>query len=75
MRTEDRPGLLGRIVTAVAEAGARVDWVLVRTRGNAVEDVFALPGLKGTPEIGTVVEALLPRREPTPPPGGGADTL
>ena len=34
------PEAIGSAVTA---AGARVDWVVVRTRGAAVEDVFALP--------------------------------
>lgn len=67
VRTEDRPGLLGRIVAAVTAAGARVDWVVVRTRGAAVEDVFALSGPGATLGLARRVEALLPAGEPATP--------
>ena len=58
VRTEDRPGLLGAVVAAVTAAGARVDWVVVRTRGAAVEDVFALSGPGATLGLARRVEAL-----------------
>ncbi|MFL0578495.1 [protein-PII] uridylyltransferase [Dietzia sp. 179-F 9C3 NHS] len=67
VRTEDRPGLLGAVVAAVTAAGARVDWVVVRTRGAAVEDVFALSGPGATLGLARLVEALLPAGEPATP--------
>lgn len=67
VRTEDRPGLLARIVAAVTNAGARIDWVVVRTRGAAVEDVFALSGACAALGLAREVESLLPRREPATP--------
>lgn len=75
VRAEDRPGQFARIVSAILLTGARIDWVVVRTRGVAVEGVFALSGPRATPDVAAEVEALLPRADPTTPIGGGADTL
>ncbi|UVE95652.1 [protein-PII] uridylyltransferase [Dietzia sp. B32] len=75
VRSEDRPGLFARVVTAIIDAGARIDWVVVRTRGAAVEDVFALSGPGAVLSTAGEVEALLPRRDPTTPAGAHADTL
>ncbi|MFB9260146.1 [protein-PII] uridylyltransferase [Dietzia aerolata] len=59
VRARDRPGLLAQIVTAVLGAGARIDWVVVRTRGSAVEDAFALSGPGAVLSTAAVVEAAL----------------
>ncbi|MBB1008337.1 hypothetical protein G6010_01715, partial [Dietzia sp. SLG510A3-3B2-2] len=75
VRSEDRPGLFARVVAAIIEAGARIDWVVVRTRGAAVEDVFALSGPGAVLSTAGQVEALLPRRDPTTPAEAHADTL
>jgi len=75
VRTEDRPGLFARIVGATLGAGARIDWVVVRTRGAAVEDVFALSGPGAVLSTAAQVEALLPTRDPSTPSGDRADTL
>ncbi|MVZ89295.1 UTP--GlnB (protein PII) uridylyltransferase GlnD [Dietzia kunjamensis] len=75
VRSEDRPGLFARVVAAIIEAGARIDWVVVRTRGAAVEDVFALSGPGAVLSTAGQVEALLPRRDPTTPAVAHADTL
>lgn len=75
VRTEDRPGLFARIIAAILGAGAKIDWVVVRTRGAAVEDVFALSGPGAVLATATEVEALLPRRDPAAPTGGRPDTL
>lgn len=75
VRSEDRAGLFARVVSAIVEAGARIDWVVVRTRGAAVEDVFALSGPGAVPSTAGEVESLLPRRDPTTPVGARADTL
>ena len=75
VRTEDRPGLFARVVAAILGAGARIDWVVVRTRGAAVEDVFALSGPGAVLSTAAEVEALLPTRDPATPAGGRADTL
>lgn len=44
IRTEDRPGLLGRVTDSLAGLGADLEWAVVRTRGAAVEDVLAVGG-------------------------------
>ncbi|MDV8000466.1 [protein-PII] uridylyltransferase [Rhodococcus sp. IEGM 1408] len=75
VRSEDRPGLFARIVAAIVNTGARIDWVVVRTRGAAVEDVFALSGPGAVLGTATEVESLLPRPDPATPLGGHADTL
>ena len=75
VRAEDRPGLFATIVQAILGTGARIDWVLVRTRGAAVEDVFALSGPGAVLGTAAQVEALLPRRDPTTPVDGRPDTL
>jgi len=62
-------------VAAIIEAGARIDWVVVRTRGAAVEDVFAISGPGAVLSTAGQVEALLPRRDPTTPAVALADTL
>lgn len=59
VRARDRAGLLATIVSSVLGAGARIDWVLVRTRGSAVEDVFALSGPGAALRTASVVEAAL----------------
>lgn len=75
VRAEDRPGLFAKVIAAILGAGARIDWVVVRTRGAAVEDVFALSGPGAVLATATEVEALLPRRDPATPTGGRPDTL
>lgn len=75
VRAEDRPGLFATVVAAILGTGARIDWVLVRTRGAAVEDVFALSGPGAVLSTASEVEALLPQRDPAAPIGGRADTL
>lgn len=59
VRARDRPGLLATIVSSLLGAGARIDWVLVRTRGSAVEDAFALSGRGAVLGTAAVVEAAL----------------
>ena len=51
VRTENRPTLLGRVVAALTDAGAQLDWAVVRTRGAAVEDVFAVTVGGVAPEV------------------------
>ena len=75
VRAEDRPGLFSRIVAAVLAAGARIDWVVVRTRGLAVEDVFALSGPGAVLATAREIESLLPRDDPATPTEARADTL
>lgn len=75
VRAEDRPGLFARIVAAVLTAGARIDWVVVRTRGLAVEDVFALSGPGAVLATARQIEPLLPGSGPATPSGAHADTL
>lgn len=75
VRAEDRPGLFARIVDAILTAGARIDWVVVRTRGLAVEDVFALSGPGAVLATAREIERLLPGSGPATPPGARADTL
>lgn len=59
VRARDRAGLLATIVTSLLGAGARIDWVLVRTRGSAVEDAFALSGPGAVLGTAALVEAAL----------------
>jgi [protein-PII] uridylyltransferase len=59
VRAQDRPGLLATIVSALLGADAKIDWVLVRTRGSAVEDVFALSGPGAALRTAAVVESAL----------------
>ena len=68
VRARDHPGLLATIVSAILGTGARIDWARVRTRGSAVEDVFALSGPGAVLSTAAVVEAALHRRGPA----GGA---
>ena len=75
VRSEDRPGLFARIVAAIVNTGAKIDWVVVRTRGAAVEDVFALSGPGAVLGTAAEVESLLPRPDPATPIGGRGDTL
>mgnify|MGYP002654109407 FL=1 len=75
VRAEDRPGLFARIVSAILQTGARIDWVVVRTRGAAVEDVFALSGPGAVLSTAGQVESLLPGHEPATPVVARADTL
>lgn len=75
MRAEDRPGLFAKVIASILGKGARIDWVVVRTRGAAVEDVFALSGPGAVLSTATEVESLLPRRDPATPGVGRADTL
>ncbi|MGN0101663.1 MAG: [protein-PII] uridylyltransferase [Dietzia sp.] len=75
VRAEDRPGLFARIVSAILQTGARIDWVVVRTRGAAVEDVFALSGPGAVLSTAGQVESLLPGAEPATPVVAHADTL
>lgn len=75
VRAEDRPGLFAKVIAAILAKGARIDWVVVRTRGAAVEDVFALSGPGAVLSTATEVESLLPRRDPATPGVGRADTL
>lgn len=61
VRTEDRPGLFGRVAEGVLEAGAELDWAIVRTRGAAVEDVLAVTGVGADDDaLAARLEALLP---------------
>ncbi|AWH92274.1 [protein-PII] uridylyltransferase [Dietzia lutea] len=75
VRAEDRPGLFARIVSAILQTGARIDWVVVRTRGAAVEDVFALSGPGAVLSTAGQVESLLPGHQPATPVVARADTL
>lgn len=75
VRAEDRPGLFARIAAAIVTAGARIDWVIVRTRGLAVEDVFALSGPGAVLATAREIESLLPGSGPATPSGARADTL
>ena len=62
VRARDHPGLLATIVAAILGAGAGIDWARVRTRGSAVEDVFALSGPGAVLGTAAVVEAALDDR-------------
>lgn len=64
VRAQDRPGLLATIVSAILGADAKIDWVLVRTRGAAVEDVFALSGPGAALTTAAAVESALLRTGP-----------
>lgn len=59
VRALDHPGLLATIVSAILGVGAGIDWARVRTRGSAVEDVFALSGPGAVRATAAVVEAAL----------------
>lgn len=59
IRARDQPGLLATIVSAILGAGAGIDWARVRTRGSAVEDMFALSGPGAVLGTAAAVEAAL----------------
>lgn len=75
VRADDRPGLFARIVHSILRADAGIDWVVVRTRGAAVEDLFALSGPGAVGSTAGRVESLLPGYDPATPSGTHADTL
>ena len=74
-RSEDRHGLFARAVAAIIETGAWIDRVVGRTRGAAVENVFAQSGPGAVATTASSVTTRLPRGDPMTTVVADADTL